>query len=213
MRTDRLLRLGFLTTLITGGLGSAGCSTMNNTEKGAAVGGVGGAAVGTAIGAATGRPLLGAAVGGLAGTAGGALVGNDIDRSEQHQRDVQQAQAVASAQAQAQAQQRVLGMADIIRLSQQKLDDQVIINQIHTTGSTFQLTTSDLEMLQANGVSPQVIAAMQAARPVPGVTPVVVGQPGPTVIYGGPPVVAAPAVVVAPRPYYYYGGGYYRRGW
>src|SRR5262245_24007132 len=136
MRTDRMLRAGVLATLLAGSLGSAGCETMNNTEKGAAVGGVGGAAVGTAIGAATGRPLLGAAVGGLAGTAGGALVGNGVDRDEQRQRDVAQAQALA----QAQAQQQRLGVFDVIRLSQQGLDEQLIINQIRTTGSTFQLT-------------------------------------------------------------------------
>ncbi|WP_171468890.1 hypothetical protein [Frigoriglobus tundricola] len=91
------------------------------------------------------------------------------------------------------------------------MNDQLIINQIRTTRSSFQLTVLDLEMLKANGVSDRVVAEMQAARG----GPVVVSGPGP-VIYDSPPVYAAPPPVVvvgAPRPYYYGGGYYYRRGW
>lgn len=48
---------------------AAGCT---NTEKGAAIGGLGGAAVGTAITGDAG----GAVIGGIAGATAGALIGN-----------------------------------------------------------------------------------------------------------------------------------------
>ncbi|MBN9070081.1 MAG: hypothetical protein J0H34_00470 [Rhizobiales bacterium] len=48
----------------------AGCS---NTEKGAAIGGLGGAAVGAAV---AHDPAVGAVVGGAAGAVAGALIGN-----------------------------------------------------------------------------------------------------------------------------------------
>ncbi|WP_162667416.1 glycine zipper domain-containing protein [Gemmata massiliana] len=187
----------------------SGCASMNNTEKGAIGGGVVGTALGTAVGAATGHTGAGAVIGGLAGTATGALVGNDIDKQERRDRDINQAAALAAAQ----QQQQRMGMFDVIRLAQGGHDDTVIINQIRTTGSTFQLTASDLDELKRAGVSSRVIAEMQAARPAPAR---VIVRDGPPVVYdSGPPVYVRPAPVVVvgpPRPYYYgYGGGYYRR--
>jgi hypothetical protein len=182
---------------------------MNNTERGAVGGGVFGTAAGTAIGAATGRPLLGAAIGGLAGTAGGALIGNEADKDEARRREIIQAQQLADAQA---AQQR-LGITDVIELSKAGQDPQVIINQIRSTRSTFQLSTADLNLLKANGVSDRVIAEMQVARAAP--SRVVVQEPAP-VIYESPPRVyvrPAPVVVVGGPPRPYYGGGFYYRRW
>jgi len=211
MRTGNMPRLGVLGALVAVALGGTGCEHMNNTEKGAGIGGALGAGAGLAVGAATGNPRTGAAVGGLLGAGTGALIGNDVDRQEKRDRDYQQAVATA----QVQAQQQRLDINGVIHLSQQGFADQVIINQIRTSGSTFQLTATDLDTLKASGVSDRVISEMQAARPA---SSVIVSPPPPsgtTVIYGGPPVypapVVAPAVVVAPRPYYYYGGGYYRR--
>jgi len=187
---------------------------MNNTERDALGGGVVGTAAGTAIGAMTGKPLLGAAIGGLAGTAGGALIGNEADKDDQRRRDAFQAQQLANAQAQAQAQQQRMGIADIIRLSREGQNPQIIINQIRTTRSTFQLTVSDLEMLKNSGVSDAVIAEMQNSPPGPGQ---VVPSAAPTVVYdpSGYPVVVrpAPVVVVGGPPRYYYPRGYYYRGW
>ena len=196
MRKGKVLRLGVLGILLAAGSSSTGCSSLNNTEKGAGIGGALGAGVGLAAGAATGNPRTGALVGGALGAGTGALIGNDVDRQEKRDRDFQQAVATA----QVQSQQQRLGVFDVIRLSQSGLEDQLIINQIRSTGSTFQLTASDLGELKANGVSSSVISEMQVARaPSPLVTRV--AQPT-TVIYeqAYPP----PAVIVAPRPYYYY---------
>jgi uncharacterized protein YcfJ len=209
MRTGNLPRLGVLGALVAVALGATGCEHMNNTEKGAGIGGALGAGAGLAVGAATGNPRTGAAVGGLLGAGTGALIGNDVDRQEKRDRDYQQAVATA----QVQAQQQRMGVFDVIHMSQQGHADQVIINQIRTTGSTFQLTASDLDNLKANGVSNPVIAEMQAARPASRIV-APVAPSATTVIYETPPYPApvyAPAVVVAPRPYYYWGGGYYRR--
>lgn len=59
-----------------------GCSTWNkldNTEKGAIIGGASGAAVGNAVG---GRGPAGTLIGGAAGAAGGALIGREVDKND-----------------------------------------------------------------------------------------------------------------------------------
>ena len=211
MRTDRGFRLGVLASLIVSGLACSGCSTMNNTEKGAAIGAAGGGAVGLGVGALTNSPRLGAAVGALGGGALGAAFGSNKDDKEQKQRDVQQAQAVAVAQAQ--ADQQRMGIFDVIHMSKANQSEQVIINQIANTGSTFNLTPSDLDQLKLEGVSDRVIGAMQNARVARPVAParVVVVEPQPTtIIYQqGVPVYGPPPIYAAPRPVVY--GGYYYR--
>lgn len=170
------------------GLGTTGCSHMNNTEKGVGIGGALGTATGLAIGAATGNPKTGAVVGGLAGAGLGGLVGNDIDKKEEKERAVQQATAV-SQQAQAQ-----LGMMDVIDLSQKGVHADVIVQQIRDTGSTFNLSTADISHLTACQVPSQVIHAMQTSRPR-------------TVVATPPPVqrvVVHEPVYVGPPPVYYY---------
>jgi surface antigen len=174
-----------------GSLWTTGCSTMDNTEKGVGLGGLLGAGAGTAIGAATGNPKTGAVVGGLLGAGVGGAIGADADREER--KEVRQAQAAAAAAAAPQQ----LGMMDVVKMCQQSVDPNVIINQIRNSGSTFNLSNGDIEYLTQCNVPPQVIAAMQAARPG-----MVVGAPPPTVVVTRPP----PAVIVASG--YYYG---YRR--
>jgi hypothetical protein len=214
MPTGRFLRLGVLGNLIAIALGSTGCEHLNNTEKGAGIGGALGAGAGLAVGAATGNPRTGAAVGGLLGAGTGALIGNDVDRQEKREQNFQQAVATA----QVQAQQQRMGLTDVVHMAQQGHDDQVIINQIRSSGSSFQLAGSDLDYLKNIGVSARVIAEMQAARPISPLATRVVGPPSTTVIYEQPlyppPVYVrpAPVVVVPARPYYggFYGGCYRR---
>jgi hypothetical protein len=208
MRIDRV-RVAAL--LVLGGLGSSGCSTMNNTERGALAGGAVGTGVGGLIGHATGHTGLGAVAGGLIGGGLGAAAGNSADRQDQRERDIQQAGAVAAATAQ--AQQQRLGLSDVMHMAREGHDDSVIIKQIQNTGSTFNLTPSDLDMLKNNGVSPQVINAMQSARPTTVVAPTRVVQGPSTVIVQEPiypgPVIVRPVCPPPPRPYVYIGGGYY----
>ena len=209
MLTDRVTRMGVLFVLMGSGFGSTGCEHMNNTEKGAGIGGALGAGAGLAIGAATGNPRTGAAVGGLLGAGTGALVGNDVDRQERRDRDIQQAVATA----QVQAQQQRMGLTDVVHMVQEGHDDQVIINQIRTTGSTFQLSASDLDYLKNSGVSARVIAEMQAARAVSPLGTRVVSPPSSTTVIYEQPLYPPPyyvrPVYVAPGPVFV--GGFYHR--
>jgi hypothetical protein len=198
-------RTAMAAILVAAAASAGGCSSMNNTEKGAGIGGLIGAGAGTAIGAATGNPKTGAVVGGLLGAGVGGAVGNQKDNEIQERREIQQANAVANAQ----AQQR-MGITDVIHMVQQGHDEQVIINQIRSTGSTFQLSANDLDFLKQNGVPPRVIVEMQSARAPVMVAPArpVVIHDSPTVIYRDPP----PVVIYRrppPPPGFYFG----YRGW
>ncbi len=81
MKTVKVSMIGALCALML----LTGCSTMNNTQKGAAYGGGGGAALGAAIGAIAGRgkgAAIGAAVGGAVGAGAGALIGRRMDKQQ-----------------------------------------------------------------------------------------------------------------------------------
>ena len=63
----------------------ASCGTMNNTGKGALIGGGGGAALGAGIGALIGKgkgAAIGAAVGAAVGSGAGALIGKKMDKQK-----------------------------------------------------------------------------------------------------------------------------------
>ncbi|HEX4611802.1 MAG TPA: glycine zipper domain-containing protein [Urbifossiella sp.] len=211
MTTERPTRTAVIVLLAGLAAGSGGCSTMNNTEKGVGLGGLVGAGLGTAVGAATGNPKTGAVVGGLVGAGVGGAVGNSMDRDDQQKKDVIQARAAATASANAAAAANAnrLTITEVIQMVSQGHDEQVIINQIRNTGSTFTLHPADLDLLRQNNVPSAVIIEMQNARPLAAAV-----QPRPVVIQQQPAVVyQEPAVVyVQPRPVVY-GGYYYRRGW
>lgn len=66
-------------------LGETGCSSMNNTGKGALIGGGGGAAVGAGLGAIIGGGKgagIGSAIGAAVGAGAGALIGNKMDKQQ-----------------------------------------------------------------------------------------------------------------------------------
>jgi len=134
-------------------LPAGGCSSMNNTEKGL----VGGGAVGAGIGAlATRGNPAGALVGGALGAIVGGAAGSDQDRREDRRAYVN---AVANAQA-----ARQMSLNEIVQLTQQNTPDQIIINQIETTGSSFALRSEDITYLRQQGVSDRVVSVMQAHR-------------------------------------------------
>ena len=58
----------------------AGCSSMNKTQKGAAVGTAAGGAMGAVIGHTTGNTALGAIIGAAVGGATGAVIGHQMDK-------------------------------------------------------------------------------------------------------------------------------------
>jgi outer membrane protein OmpA-like peptidoglycan-associated protein len=81
MKNVKVLTVGAMCALVM----LTGCSTMNNTQKGAAYGGGGGAALGAAIGAIAGKgkgAAIGAAVGTAVGAGAGALIGRKMDKQK-----------------------------------------------------------------------------------------------------------------------------------
>lgn len=168
---------------------AGGCSSMTPTEQGVlgggALGGVTGAVIGNAVGNTGAGAVIGTGVGALAGGA----TGHAIEKSENR--------AIAQAAAQQEAQQasRQLGMTDIVQMTQGGVSDQVIIGQIRSTGSIYQLSPTDIQWLKDGRVSDAVILEMQQsasrARPVvygrPAVRPLYVAEP--VYVYPPPPVV------------------------
>src|SRR3954464_14231505 len=61
---------------------TAGCASMNGTQKGAVIGAGGGAAVGAAIGKATGSTARGAIIGAAVGGVAGAVIGKQMDKQK-----------------------------------------------------------------------------------------------------------------------------------
>lgn len=165
-----------------------GCSTMSNTEKGVGVGAGLGAVTGAIIGSATGHTGAGAAIGaGLGGLAGG-VTGNSVDESERRQ-EARLAAATAPVAG-------PLGLTDIASMAQQHISDDLIVNQIRTTGSVYRLSASDINWLKSVGASDAVIMEMQATanrvpRRVYSAAPVYVApQPAVYVVEPSPPPVA-----------------------
>src|SRR5439155_2673506 len=99
----------------------------------------------------------------LVGGALGAVVGGAAGSSQDAREDHKKAQAYVNAQAQAQA-QRQMGLNEVIQLAQRGTPDDIIIQQIQSTGSIFRLTTDDITYLQDQRVRRRVISAMQQAR-------------------------------------------------
>ncbi len=178
---------------------STGCSTMSNTEKGLGLGGAIGAGVGTAIGAATGDAGTGAIAGGLIGAGVGGLAGADADAREREQADIRRVAAE-----QHQLTQGQVGLTDVVQLTQRGVSDDVIVNQIRNTRSTYRLSSADIEMLKANHVSDRVIIEMQNSQSRLGSLPpktVIVRETAPTtVIYDHGPYWARPVYVAPPPP-------------
>ena len=83
---------------------------------------------------------------------------------------------------------------DVIAMTQNRIDEPLIINHIQTHGLAYPLSASDVIYLRQCGVSQQVITVMEQTPPA---QPTVVVQqaPPPVVVEGG----------------YYYGRPYYRR--
>lgn len=73
------LRMSLITVLSVA-LIFSGCSSMNKTQKGGAVGAVAGGAMGAVIGKASGNTAMGAIIGATVGGATGAVIGHKMDK-------------------------------------------------------------------------------------------------------------------------------------
>lgn len=192
-----------LLVLISLAPAAVGCRSMSRTQEGALVGGTAGATIGAVVGGQEGRPGTGAAIGGLIGTTVGALAGDAADRDE---RRIKQAQWEAS--------QPVVGpmsLEEIVRLTERGVEDQIIINQIRTSGTRYHLTSENILWLQDNRVSSAVIREMQATARYRPRTIYMERD-----IYGAPPVVYERVPVFipyGPRPCYPWPGFTFGATW
>ncbi|MFC1708643.1 glycine zipper domain-containing protein, partial [Candidatus Omnitrophota bacterium] len=126
-----------------------GCESMGEkTKSGALIGGIVGAGAGGIIGHQSGHGGEGAAIGAAVGAISGGLIGNQMDKSDQ------EAQAVNSSH---------LGMLQIVEMASQDVPDDVIIEEIRRTNSTYNLTSETITYLKENGVGDEVVDVMLAS--------------------------------------------------
>jgi hypothetical protein len=127
---------------------------MSNGEKGAVAGGALGAGTGALIGSATHHTGAGAVIGTAVGAIAGGLTGHAIDESERKQ-DAKLAAATAPPA------REPLRYEDIVQMTRQAVSDDIIITQIRTSNTIFNMTANEITWLKQNGVSDAVIREMQ----------------------------------------------------
>src|SRR5205085_8894985 len=108
-------------------------------------------------------------------------------------------QAVQAAQVSA----RQMTIGDVVYMVQQHVPDELIIQQIRSTGSNFNLTANDVVTLKQNGASDAVVNEMQVRHYVPLYAQPVVVSPAPMVYH---------EYIYEPRPVVGVGFGYYHGG-
>jgi hypothetical protein len=135
---------------------SAGCQ-QNKTRvaEGAVIGGVLGAAAGGIIGHQGHHGGEGAGIGAAAGILTGALIGAQMKKAPTG--DNQTSGQVGTQNANS-AQMSVL---QVVELSKQGINEDVIIDKIRITNSKFTLSPEDLDYLKKEGVSQKIINVMQ----------------------------------------------------
>jgi hypothetical protein len=169
MRTMTGARCKRVLALVIGGgllaVGPVGCAT--KTQTGALVGGAGGAAVGAAIGSASGNAGKGALIGGAVGLIGGGLIGHGMDKADEAKEkearrryEEEERYSRRSSRSYADAGGSRVTTEDVVAWTQQGKSDDVIIDRIDRSGSTFRLTETDEDALRDKGVSEGVIRAM-----------------------------------------------------
>jgi hypothetical protein len=135
--------LGMVTIIAT--------SCENKAETGALVG----AGVGIGAGALISPTPAGVLIGGAVGAVGGALIGAALDSSD---RAALQRESPRTMNKVDRGEQ--LSMKDVEKMSQAGLSDDKIIGAIHSTGSVYHLSSSEVQELKDNGVSQRVIDFM-----------------------------------------------------
>lgn len=146
-----------LVLVIALALCSAGCQgTKTRATEGAVIGGILGAAAGGIIGQQSHHGSEGAGIGAAAGVLTGVLVGSQIQKPGAAQTGQNTAPVPQNNPQQ-------MSIGQIVELSKQGINENVIIDKIRLTNSRFRLTTDDVTYLQQQGVSQQVIAVMQGS--------------------------------------------------
>jgi hypothetical protein len=185
-----------------------GCQSPYKSDQGALTGGLLGAGTGAIVGSALHNPLAGAAIGAGVGTVSGAAIGSAMDEQDAQNR------AMIAQQLGRQIPANPVTTNDVLSMTRAGVNEELIVNHIHTHGLAAPLQTQDIIALQQQGVSPRVIATMQEP-PVQQAQPVIVqqGAPPPMIIeeypygrpYWGPPCYYRP---YRPAPSMHWGVGF-----
>ncbi len=148
------------------GMSSIGCET--KAQTGALVGAGGGALLGGAIGSMShSRAGAGAAIGAGVGAIGGYVVGNEMDKKDKKKQEAAAAQSARSSDYRASDTPRGsattdgVSRDDVVRWSKDGVKDEVIIDRIERSGSSFRLTAADESSLRDANVSEEVIRSMK----------------------------------------------------
>ena len=134
---------------------TSGCQSSSYAQRGTIFGGLGGAGIGALIGRATGHTAAGAAIGTGVGAVTGAVVGNTLDDIDARNR------AEIAAQL---GRQVVAGAAtpeEVIAMTQAGVNPQLIINYVNRSGMARPISVEDVIYLHEQGVTAEVIQAMQ----------------------------------------------------
>jgi len=185
-------------------LAACGCRSPYYQDRGTAVGALGGAGVGALVGSATGDAGTGALIGAGVGALTGNVVGGALDDVEARNRaDIaaSMGRPVAAGAA---------TPAEVVAMSRAGVAPPLIINYVNSSGVAQPITAQDVIYLTQQGVSPDVIQAMQTPRVAQAQAVVAPGPPpGPVVfedVYYGPPP-------CYPPPFYRHGPCSPRVGW
>lgn len=138
-----------------------GCqNTKTRATEGGVIGGVLGAAAGGIIGHQMGRGAEGAAIGAATGAVAGALIGGQIEKPGQAGQPAQAATEGTAVQSQA-VNPNQMTVQQVIDLTKQGVNENVIIDKIKLTNSKFSLSAEEVSTLKQQGVSQKVIDSMQ----------------------------------------------------
>jgi hypothetical protein len=173
-------------------LSTIGCRSPYYADRGALAGGLTGAGVGALVGNAVGETAGGAAIGaGIGALTGGAIGGamDDIEARNRAQIAAQLGRPVAQGQA---------TVGEVVSMTRSGVDPRLIVNYVNNSGVAQPLNAQDVIYLTQQGVSPDVIQAMQSPRLAQ--ARVVAPPPGPVIVeeyhYGRP--------YYCPPPHHYY---------
>lgn len=129
-----------------------GCqNTKSRAVEGAVIGGVIGATAGGIIGHQSHHGAEGAGIGAAAGALGGALIGSQMEKNQPATQAASPSQTTNVNQ---------MTIEQIVDLSKQGVNEEVIIDRIRMTNSKFNLEPAQIDYLQQQGVSQKVIDEM-----------------------------------------------------
>ncbi len=151
---------------------ASGCNSPYHADRGALFGGLLGAGTGAIIGDALGNAGAGTAIGAGVGALTGAAIGESLDEMEARNR------AMIAAQLGREIRAGAVTVEDVVMMTQAGVDDELIINHIRANGVTRVPGPHELINLKNQGVSTQVIKAMQEP-PLPRQETVVIEKPAP----------------------------------